>query len=469
MPMRPILSTCGSFNYNMSKYLVSVLSELCSNEFSVSDSFEFARDISLMENRDYYMASFDIKSLFTNIPVAETCQIILDKLFPHHNSTHNGFDKMQFERMLNNCLQNNIFLFNGNVYEQVDGCPMGGCISPTMANIFLCHYEKIWIDQCPVEFKPVLYKRYVDDSFLLFRHKSHVEKFHQYINSKHGRIKFTVENERDNILPFLDIKITKLPDGFETGTYRKPTHTGLGMKANSAVSNTYKRGLVKCLLDRATKINSTRTGLCREIQHLKKFFCQNGFGLKWVQKLINERMDSLARSSEPITTVPKKDIFCKFPFMSNHHNELLKRNLNSLIAQFYPQVNLRMVFQNNHTISSMFRFKDVIPKDLRSNIVYKYTCGVCNSAYIGETTRHFRTRVAEHMGISPRTGKPVKNPKSNIFKHHKDLGHALLESNFSIIGSTGVFDTKVLESIQIHAQKPSLNGMTASIPLNILG
>ena len=73
------------------------------------------------------------------------------------------------------------------------------------------------------------------------------------------------------------------------------------------------------------------------------------------------------------------------------------------------------------------------------------------------------------MGISPRTGKPLKNPKSNIFKHHKDHGHALLESNFSIIGSAGAYDTKVLESIHIHAQKPSLNGMTASIPLNILG
>ena len=58
--------------------------------------------------------------------------------------------------------------------------------------------EKIWIDQCPIEVKPVLYKRYVDDSFLLFAHESHVQKFYQYINSKHSRIKFTVENEKDN-------------------------------------------------------------------------------------------------------------------------------------------------------------------------------------------------------------------------------------------------------------------------------
>ena len=241
------------------------------------------------------------------------------------------------------------------------------------------------------------------------------------------------------------------------------------MKARSAISDKYKGGLVRCLVDRAYKINSTRTALCNEIHNLKNYFCQNGFGLKRVQSLINKQMYSLMHGVEPMATVAKKDIFCKFPFMSNRHNDQFKRNLDDIIGQFYPQINLRIVFSNNHTISSMFPYKDVIPDALKSNVVYKYTCGVCNSAYIGETTRHFKTRVSEHMGISPRTGRPAKDPKSNIFKHHKDSGHALLESDFSIISSTQAYDTKILESIIIHVNKPSLNGMTASIPLNILG
>ena len=108
---------------------------------------------------------------------------------------------------------------------------------------------------------------------------------------------------------------------------------------------------------------------------------------------------------------------------------------------------------------------------MRSKVILsnKYTWGDCNSAYIGETTRYFKTRISEHMGISPRTGRPAKYPKSNIFKHHKDSGHALHESDFSIISSTRAYDTKIIESILIHVNKPSLNGMTASIPLNILG
>ena len=82
------------------------------------------------------MASFDVKSLFTNIPILETCEIILEKLFPETDSMHLGFNKTQFRNMLKNCTQNNLFIFNGNPYLQLDGCPMGGCISPTLANIF---------------------------------------------------------------------------------------------------------------------------------------------------------------------------------------------------------------------------------------------------------------------------------------------------------------------------------------------
>ena len=51
--------------------------------------------------------------------------------------------------------------------------------------------------------------------------------------------------------------------------------------------------------------------------------------------------------------------------MSNRHNEQFKRNLDDLIGQFYPQVNLRIIFSNNHTIASMFPFKDVIPDALK--------------------------------------------------------------------------------------------------------
>ena len=73
--------------------MVSLLSSLVVNDYSVRDTFGFVKEIVSLENNNYVMASFDIKSLFTNIPVSETCEIILEKLFPLSDSLHMGFDR----------------------------------------------------------------------------------------------------------------------------------------------------------------------------------------------------------------------------------------------------------------------------------------------------------------------------------------------------------------------------------------
>ena len=59
-------------------------------------------------------------------------------------------------------------MFNQELYEQIDGVAMRSPCGPKLANLFLGHYENIWLNQCPSNFKPVHYKRYVDDkSFII--------------------------------------------------------------------------------------------------------------------------------------------------------------------------------------------------------------------------------------------------------------------------------------------------------------
>ena len=116
----------------------------------------------------------------------------------------------------------------------------GGCVSPTLANFFMGYWEKIWLESCPKEFKPIYYKRYVDDTFLLFKEQNHVSLFLDYLNNQHPNICFTSELEKCNRLSFLDTIVHKLENSFETGLYRKPSHTGLGLKYNSFISRTYK-------------------------------------------------------------------------------------------------------------------------------------------------------------------------------------------------------------------------------------
>ena len=102
------------------------------------------------------MASFDVKSLFTNIPIKETCNTILDKLFPHNDVIFEGLTHDLFSKILDNCTNDNILLIDKQLYVQRDGARMSGCISPTLANIFLARYDENWLNNCFLEFKPIM-------------------------------------------------------------------------------------------------------------------------------------------------------------------------------------------------------------------------------------------------------------------------------------------------------------------------
>ncbi|XP_069992864.1 uncharacterized protein [Penaeus vannamei] len=123
----------------------------------------------------------------------------------HHenyvNSKHVNIQlTSEVEKLLELSMEDSVFMFNNQLYSQTDGAAMGSPLGPTLANAFLCHHESKWLADCPSHFKPVMYKRYVDDVFLLFNELSHVNMFLDYVNSKHVNIQFTSEVETGILL-----------------------------------------------------------------------------------------------------------------------------------------------------------------------------------------------------------------------------------------------------------------------------
>ena len=87
---------------------------------------------------------------------------------------------------------------------------------------------------------------------LLLLKKQRLMKFHNHINNIEASIKFTIEHETNNSIPFLDVCVTRDANGeLMTKIYKKPTHTNRYLNFNSAHSMSQKQGLVKCLLKRA--------------------------------------------------------------------------------------------------------------------------------------------------------------------------------------------------------------------------
>ena len=114
------------------------------NQFTVKDSFSFAKDITEQDTM-CFMSSFDIDSLFTNIPLDETINICCDTLFNSCTKVE-GLTKSQLRDLLYLVTKDSFRLFNGQYYSQVDGVAMGSPLGPTLANIFLCHHERLWLE-----------------------------------------------------------------------------------------------------------------------------------------------------------------------------------------------------------------------------------------------------------------------------------------------------------------------------------
>ena len=174
--------------------------------------------------------------------------------------------------------------------SQLDGVAMGSPLGPTLANLFLAYHEEKWLNDCPVQFKPLYYRRYVDDIFLMFQNKSQVLKFLRYMNSRHQNIRFTVEEEENGSLSFLDIKITRNGDKLMTSIHRKKTFSGVYLNYDSFLPRDYKRGLISTLLYRAYTLCSDYNGIHEEISKLKMIWQKNNFPLsfidRWVKKFL---------------------------------------------------------------------------------------------------------------------------------------------------------------------------------------
>ena len=172
------------------------------------------------------MACLDVESLFTNIPLKEKINNCVNDL--HNKNLYNGkLNKSDLFKLMETATSECSFIFDFLLYKQIDGVAMGYPLGPTLANAFLYHYEKEWLDNCPSHFKLIVYRRYVDDIFVLFSSKQHLQHFVDYMNKQHRCIKFISETEKNNTFSFLDINIIRQNNQLKTSAYRKPTFSGV--------------------------------------------------------------------------------------------------------------------------------------------------------------------------------------------------------------------------------------------------
>ena len=287
--LRPIVSSVGTFNYNLARFLCDLLSPLVPNDCSCKDTFSFVSQIKNANLSKTFFVSYDVTSLFTNIPLQETIDIAIN-LIINHNPNLN-ITKKELKNLFLFATSQTHFIFNSEFYKQIDGVAMGSTLAPVLANIFMGFYESKWLNEYNIN-KPKFYLRYVDDILAAFDKEEDSLNFLNFLNKRHPNIKFTIGKQINHSIAFLDVFISGINNQDLTlQTYHKSTYTGFLLNFKSFTSFSYKISLIKCLIDRSFKIFNNWNSFHNDIGNIKSNLIKNTYPPSLIDKVIKKYLD----------------------------------------------------------------------------------------------------------------------------------------------------------------------------------
>ena len=216
IPLRPIVSCVNTFAYDLSAFLANILSPLTGNsDFTVTNSAHFASIISSEKIQDNeIMVSFDVESLFTNVPIEGAVQTARRKLDSDPDlADRTTLTSAEIADLLDFVLRSTYFQYNGSIYEQKEGAATGSPVSAVIANLYMEAFEKQATESAP--YKPKIWKRYVDDTFTILD-RGNVDSFLHHLNSQQPTIRFTMKPRKrvrslSSTRQFLENRTAALP------------------------------------------------------------------------------------------------------------------------------------------------------------------------------------------------------------------------------------------------------------------
>ena len=452
-PYRPILSMPNSYKTNLSKWLDELLKPFIPSTYTVNDTFEFVEKLRNcnIDADTTVMVSFDVISLFTNIPIAATIQHTLSCV----EESQLPISLSVLQRLLFLACSNVMFSFDSELYVQKDGMCMGSPLGPTMAAFAMDMVEqKVSSYSSP----PLFYSRYVDDIFAIFNHENEVTEFLKFLNSIVPQLQFTAEMESQKSLVFLDTKVVRHDGRYATQWHCKSTNTGRYIPSMAYSPPKYQKAACRCLIYRVKRICSTPAFCETAIEEIKAMFIKNGYTHKWFNDIctaVDRRHFNYGNftTRSQTTEVVIKPIYWKVPYVRDQY-AAFARCLSRLQSNLPRDLKIIPIYETLKS-SSFLPNKDRVAQHLASHVVYEYQCERCQKCYIGETVRHLCTRAKEHI-----TGKPQQ---SEISQHE----HTSSMHNFKVLARSRY--TKVAEAVYISDRRKRhfelLNIQSKSLPL----
>ncbi|XP_039261676.2 uncharacterized protein LOC120337843 [Styela clava] len=499
-PSRPIISTNGTATEKLSAYVDYKLTPLMCKRVIPSyirDSMDFLNHLQKIKTigQESLLVSMDVVSLYTNIPHNDGIEA-MEKYLNRFSE-----DKQEIPwiaKAANLVLTNNNFVFDDQHYLQIQGTAMGTKLAPKYANIFMANLESNLLDKTPL--KPQYYCRFIDDCFLIWTHgKEKLSEFVTLANSLHPTIKFTFECST-NWITFLDVKVHIINNKLETEIFSKETDSHQYLSPSSCHPKHVTKNIPKSLFIRIRRTCSTNELFDKHAKIMKTYLTKRNYK----ENLVEDAIQSAKKLDRKLLLIPKTETKKEtlLSFITNYHPT--QPNLRKIFSDY------QYILDNNDRLKEIFpkpprlayrkcptlrdklvraKLKPETPvkknpgffkcgrkscstcqyseerkiatnkqktAEIRirqkvtcnsENVIYLISCKKCGMQYIGETGRHLKYRITEHI-------RSIKTQNKDLVvgAHFSQPGHSL--KDLSVIGIEKLFHDHIYrknkESHYIH-------------------
>nr|VZH97552.1 unnamed protein product [Spirometra erinaceieuropaei] len=399
-PLRPIVSLKGTPTHGLAKWLFRRLKFLTAeSDTTVSSSAEF------------------LEKLKGDLAI-EIIELLLQSKY---DETENRLGRAQVLQLLKFCLRTYL-TFDGTIYEQVKGTPMGSPISGLIAEAVLQRLESLVFQH----HKPKFWARYVDDTFVVID-RDQLLTFKERLNAVFPDIQFTIEEEEINQLASLDVLVCRKDcGGLKTKVFRKATDTMQIPNFNSNHPISHKRSCVRTLYRRVETHCSEPEDKIAELQYLRRVFKANGYPRNFVNRCIR-KMDERPNRTDT-------RVWRALPYV---------QNVSEAVGRLLAPLGVGVAHRPEATIRRhLMKPKNPLPRQETSGVVYRIWCSCGQSNYVGETGRQLRTRMAEHAAAVRRN-----DASSQVAAHSTGSGHTFKFDEAEILaGGDNRVSRELLES-----------------------
>lgn len=485
-PGRPIVAQNDSLLSPLSEFVDFYIKEHVQKlPAFIRDTTDFINKIADLPNLadDVILVTFDIASLYTNIPHDGGLEALQFYLQDRDDATPPNHFLVDLAAYV---MKKNYFMFNGDFFLQVSGTSMGSICAPNYANLFVGFFEKHFVMNPDVNVhlpKLLNWSRFIDDIFCVFQ--GSINELHDFFNKLNNfdeNLTFTMEFSKEKV-HFLDMWVINDNGRLTTTLYRKETDKNTLLLANSFHPTPLKRGLPKSQFYRLRRICETTEDYLKEAADMAGRFLQRGYPNEWVQKaheaaLKKPRADLLKKSkrkekkfsvtcitsysphSHVIRPIFKKhwhilksdpelkNIMQEMPLFVHKRDTNLRdmlvhadfthykpRRASQRLLSPLPKGNYRcghcaqcnnthktQTFRHPHT-NKTFTIKSMITCT-STHVVYTLTCP-CGLMYVGKTTRQLKQRISEHKSTIRRNDRDYP-----VAVHFNDKGHDIATLRF---------------------------------------